>query len=211
MKPVDFVLLLIAVLAFVLVGCSDRSVQPVSPNEQAVGAPPGLAKSTQTPFYGTMWQDVLDPGFLVDPGVIKNPDGKTTIKGVQQKAICAATFPAGATDLFSGNAIITLDGIASTNADYTAGEGFFYGKATVTPTNGGGGVWKLSWHAKGTLGPFPAGLPPAVGSFGWIIPLKEEGPGVGGTLTGKHIFMDNKVYCTPDFQIWVGVYSGHVK
>jgi hypothetical protein len=154
-----------------------------------------------------MWQDVDADGFLVDPGVVKNPDGKTLIKGVKQKVVCVAT-----TDLFSGPAVVTMDGIAEYTApDFTAGTGNFYGKLMVTPTAGGGGVWDLNWHAKGTLGPLPADVAAQLGPYGWTIPLKEGGPGKGGSLTGMHIFMENNVYCTPDFMIWVGVYSGIIK
>ncbi len=153
-----------------------------------------------------MWQDVGAPGFLIDPGVIKTADGKTLIKGVKQKVMCAANF-FGATDLFSGPAIVTLDGIADVNA----GTGDFYGKLIVTPANGGGGTWELSWHAKGTLGPLTGPFTGILGTFGWTIPLQEEGPGKGGDLTSMHVFMDNVISATPDFMIWLGAYSGYVK
>jgi hypothetical protein len=206
MKALSFVLLLMASMAFVLLGCSDNTTQPVSPTDQSVGVPPLLAKYTETPFEGLMWQDVYAPGFLVDAGVVKFPDGKILIKGVEQKVVCAANFPAGSTDLFSGNAVVTLNGIADNNT----GVGDFYGKITVTPTNGGGGRWELTWHAKGTLGPItdPLGL---LGPIGWTIPLKELGPGKGGTLTGMHVFMDNTVLVNPDFIKWTGAYTGYIK
>lgn len=207
MKLAGATLLLMAAVAFVIGGCSDNPAQPVSPADQSAGVPGALAKHSETPFYGTMWQDAGNSGFLVDPGVVKNPDGKTTFKGVRQLVLCAATFPAGETDLFSGSAVVTVDGWA----DFIAGEGVFYGKLEVTPTNGSGGMWRLSWHAKGKLGPLPAGLPVELGSYGWTFPLQEEGPGVGGALTSMHIFMDNNVYCTPDLQIWFGSYNGYVK
>ena len=207
MKLTCLALVLMAGMAFVMAGCSDNPTQPVSPTDKSVVVPRPLAKQFETPFYGTMWQNVGDPGFIVDTGVVNHADGKSTFKGVQQRVLCAATFPAGATDLFSGSAIVTMDGWA----DFYAGEGVFYGKLDLTPTNGGGGMWKLSWHAKGTIGPLPESVQPMLGPIGWILPLQEEGPGVGGTLTGKHIFMDNNIYCTPDLLIFIGVYSGSVK
>ncbi len=207
MKLTGFAVLLIIGTAFVIAGCSDNAALPVSPTSESASAPSPLAKHFETPFYGTMWQNAGDPGFLVDPGVLKTADGKTTIKGVRQKVLCAATFPAGETDLFSGNAVVTLDGWA----DFTAGVGSFYGKLDVTPANGGGGVWKLSWHGKGTIGPLPESVQPTLGPIGWTIPLQEVGPGAGGTLTGMHIFLENYIYCTPDLQIYIGIYSGSVK
>ena len=219
MKALSFALLLMASVAFVLGGCSDNSTPPVSPPDQPAGVPGPLAKSTEAQFAGLMWQDLGDPEFVVDPGVIKYPDGKTTFKGVMQKVVCAAAFPAGETDLFSGTAVVTLDGYANEN-----GEGFFYGHLIVTPTNGGGGVWQLTYHAKGTFGLLPDPLPApddvrdlfdeAFGDlphYGWIIPLKEEGPGKGGDLTGMHVFMENNIYCTPDFVLWTGAYTGYVE
>jgi hypothetical protein len=76
--------------------------------------------------------DVHPPavGFFVDAGIVKSPDGKILIKGVQQKVVCAAIFPAGPPDLFSGNAVVTLNGIADNNT----GVGDFHGKIAVTPT-----------------------------------------------------------------------------
>ena len=205
MKLLSLVLLLFASIGFVLLGCSDNSAVPVSPTEQSVGVPLILAKYTETPFEGFMWQDVNAPGFLVDPGVVKSPDGKILIKGVKQKVLCAATFPAGETDLFSGNGVVTMNGIADPNT----GVGDFYGKITVTPTNGGG-VWELTWHAKGTFGPItdPLGL---LCPFCWTLALKEQGPGKGGTLTGMHVFMENNVLVSPDFIMWTGAYTGVIK
>jgi len=210
MKLLSLVLLLFASIAFALLGCSDNSAVPVSPTEQSVGVPGPLAKSTETPFAGMMWQDLGNPGFVVDAGVIKHIDGKTTFKGVKQMVVCEANFPAGTTDLFSGTAVVTMDGYAGDN-----GEGVFYGKLTLTPTNGGDGVWELAWHAKGTYGPLPNPVPGPNGGrfglYGWTLPLKEEGPGKGGNLTGMHVFMENNIYLTPDFRFWTGAYTGYVK
>ena len=219
MKILSFALFLMSSVAFVLGGCSDNSTLPVSPPDQPAGVPGPLAKSTEAQFAGLMWQALGDPEFVVDPGVIKYPDGKTTFKGVRQKVVCAATSPLGPTDLMSGTAVVTLDGYANEN-----GEGFFYGKLIVTPTNGGGGVWELTYHAKATFGLLPEPLPApapirelfddALGPlphYGWTIPLKEQGPGKGGDLTGMHVFMENNIYCTPDFVLWTGAYTGYVK
>ena len=213
MKLAGFAVLLMAAMAFVVAGCSDNSAVPVSPTDQSVGVPRPLAKSTETSFEGIMWQNLGDPGFMVDPGIIKNPDGKTLFKGVQEKVIYAAVFPAGTTDLFSGNAVITLDGWA----DYNTGVGDFYGKLTLTPVNGGGGVWELTWHGKGTFGPLPSPVPgpgeiaSLFGPYGWTLACKGQGPGKGGDLTGMCISMETNIYCTPDFLLWTGAYTGHVK
>lgn len=212
MKLVSFAVLLMAAMAFVVAGCSDNSAVPVSPTDQSAGVPEPLAKSTETQFAGLMWQ----AGIIVDPGVIKSPDGKMLIKGVMQTVVCQAN-----TDLFTGPAVVTLDGIAEFAAGVPpAGAGNFYGKLTVTPVGGGGGAWDLNWHAKGTLGllPNPLPAPPAIqelfapyGGYGWTIPLKEGGPGKGGDLVGKHVYMENYVYCTPDLVYWVGVYTGTIR
>jgi hypothetical protein len=68
----------------------------------------------------------------------------------------------------------------------------------------------LIWHAKGTLGSItdPLGL---LGPIGWTSPLKEMGPGKGGTLTGMHVFMENNIIVNPDFKMWTGAYTGYVK
>ena len=205
MKPTGFALLLV-VLAFVLVGCTDNPMEPLSPSDQSAKVPSALEKKVVQDFSGTMWQDFNAPGFLIDPGVTKVlPDGRVFIRGIKQKVKCSATFTDGGVDLFSGDAVVELNGLA----DPAAGVGEFWGKATVTPAapKARGGVWKLTWRGKGKLGPL-VGWDPA---FGWTIPLKEGGEGKGGALHGMHLTMDNLVSASADFIVWTGAYTGTIK
>jgi hypothetical protein len=206
MKPTGFALLLLAVLAFVAAGCTDNSTEPLAPSDQSANVPGALEKKVVREFSGTMWQNFADPNFLIDPGVTKVlPNGKVFVKGVVQKVVCAAAFTDGGTDLFSGNAVVELNGLA----DPVAGVGEFWGKATITPAapEARGGVWKLTWRGKGKLGPL-VGLDPP---YGWTIPLKEGGEGKGGALHGMELSMDNTISSSADFTIWTGAYSGYIK
>ncbi len=206
MKPTGFALLLLAVLALVLVGCTDNPMEPLSQSAQSANVPSTLEKKIVQDFSGTMWQDVTAPGFLIDPGVTKVlPDGRVLIKGVTQKVKCSATFTDGGVDLFTGDAVVELNGLA----DPAAGVGEFWGKATIMPAapEARGGVWRLIWRGKGTLGPLAGWNPP----YGWTIPLKEGGEGKGGALRGMHLTMDNLISASADFIVWTGAYTGIIE
>jgi hypothetical protein len=139
----------------------------------------------------------MQPTTFVDPGFTKYPDGKVIIRGMMQNIRFDVAFADGGTDLLSG--VGTLESNAT--ADLTTGVGEFWGKLTLTPdaAEALGGVWELSWHGKGTLGP-----------SGWTIPLKELGHGQGGALTGMQCFFDHIITAAPDFSYWTGAASGYV-
>ena len=184
---------LFALVGLTLPGCGDQSSTPVAPDGQDAQATAPMAKVTARDFTGEM-----RPTTFVDPGFTKYPDGKVIIRGMMQNIQFDVTFADGGPDLLSG--VGTLESNAT--ADPSTGVGHFWGKLTLTPAAAEalGGVWELSWNAKGTLGP-----------SGWTIPLKELGHGSGGALTGMQCFFDHVITAAPDFSYWTGAASGYVQ
>lgn len=193
MKTLTYAAALILAAGLMLTGCSDESSPLVAPDGPFAQSPVSLEKNAARDFTG-----VMQPTALIDPGFTKNPDGKVIIRGLMQTIRFDVTFADGGTDLLSGVGILELNA----TADFSSGVGQFWGKLTLTPTAAEvlGGVWELSWHGKGTLGP-----------SGWIIPLKELGHGSGGALTGMQCFFEHIITAAPDFSGWTGAATGYVK
>jgi hypothetical protein len=213
MKTTRFALLLLAVLAFVLAGCSDKSMEPMMPADQSVSTPASLEKNVVTDFSGGL----MYPTGVLFEGITRFPDGKMTIRGMLATIVLDVPGGPGITDLLSGPGELELNG---TVTDPVNGVGEFWGKLTLKPTalNVAGvqqGVWELSWHGKGTIGPqSPWAFPPdpqTVYSFGWTLPLKEPGHGKGGAIDGMKCYFDNTIFAAPTMSPWIGVISGYIQ
>ena len=157
MKTLKCVLVLFAFVGLTLVGCSDESQSPVAPTDQSIQSPTSLQKNIIRPFTGKEGPDVvgfLPPLTLIDPGSSKIVDGNKMIsRGMLEHTFFKATFKDGGLDLLSGKGILELN----SNFDLATGEGFTWGKLTVTPDNplALGGVWEISWHGEMFPGPDP--------------------------------------------------------
>jgi hypothetical protein len=190
MKTVSCALLILATLVFILPGCSDESVPPVSATDLSGLVPGALQKSVARDFTANM-----SPTGVTDAGIYKYPDGKVMLKGLQGPVYLGATFFDGPPDLITGSGEIEINGLS----DFNTGVGQWYGKVTLHPAapEAAGGVWEITWHGTATL----------TGS-GWILPLKEEGHGKGGALTGMQCRLENTIVAPPDLSTWSGTVQG---
>jgi hypothetical protein len=190
MRTLSLVLLLMASIAFVLLGCSDNSAVPVSPTNQSVLAPASLQKSPPpTTFTAKMW-----PTGIIGVPIKKTPDGKVKVMGIRQPVTVIAVYD-GSPDLITGFGEVEINGIS----DYNTGVGQWYGKLTLTPN--AGGVWEFTWHGTATLD---------LGTLKWTLPLKEEGHGKGGGLTGMQCRMENIITANFTLDSWTGAAQGVV-
>jgi len=184
-------LLLMAIMALAVVGCSDDSTPPVSPTDQSVQAPASLEKSFSRAFTVTSV-----PTGIIDPGIFKYPDGKVMLRGSLGPILCTATFSDGLPpDLISGPGDVEINGIY----DPIAGVGQWQTKLTLRPTAALGGVWEFTTHGKSTL------------SEGyWTIPLKATGHGKGGALSGMQCRMELVITAPADLAWWTGEAHGFI-
>jgi hypothetical protein len=190
-------LLLIAIMALAVVGCSDDSTPPVSPTDQSVQAPASLKKSFSTEFTGKMLPDYADPNFIIDLGFTKYPDGKILMRGFREKIMVfnVTILNGPLPDLLTGPGEVELNGIS----DPIAGVGQWQTKVTLMPTAALGGVWEFTTHAKATL------------SEGyWTIPLKATGHGKGGALSGMQCRMEVVITAPADLAWWTGEAHGFI-
>jgi hypothetical protein len=201
MKTLKCVLVLFAFVGLMLVGCSDESQSPVGPSDQSIQSSASLQKNIIRSFTGKEGPDVLGfppPSTLIDPGSLKIVDGNKMIsRGMIEHTYFTATFPLDdpRPDLLSGKGILELN----SNFDLTTGEGFCWGKLTVTPDNplALGGVWEISWH-----GEMYPGSDPILGVV-TICPLKWVGHGKGGAVNGMQLHGDDIIKYIDPFN-WRG-------
>jgi len=192
MKTLSLALLLSAALTFVLVSCSDNSTLPVSPADPSISVPGHLAKNVARDFTF-----VMVPTGLTDPGITKLPDGKVMLRGLRGPVNFTAAFSDGLPALLTGPGEVEINFIV----DYNSGAGQSQGKLTLRPVapEVAGGVWEFTWHGPATLG-----------ASGWTLPLKEEGHGVGGALTGMQCRLENTITTPVDISSWAGEGQGVV-
>lgn len=206
MKLVSFAVLLMAVMAFVVAGCSDNSTVPVSPTDQSIQAPAPLAKQVGYNFTALMEPNLSHPdGYVINDGNTNYPAKygkdsklKTTTRGFVVRSLWTVTAwdpPAPGVDLLSGTGVLEMN----FNVDYATGKGQTWGKLTVDPYNDDG-VWELSWVGQSTLDPLR----------GWVCPLKGVGQGKGGAVDGMHVFHEGEIILWA-LNGWVGHSSGFIR
>jgi hypothetical protein len=196
-------LLLMAAMALLVVGCSDDSTTPVSVADQSASMPGHLAKNFVKGFMAYVGPISSDPAeVVIDPGITNDPDGKTIVKGMVLRTFFTAVFPpaAGGPDLLTGNGVLELN----FRLDPGTGALFCWGKLTVDPaaSEAGDGVWDITWQGKGTYYDETGAVYPTV-------PLKLEGHGNGGTLTGMQISAEITLIGGPPVT-WGGAGEGSV-
>jgi hypothetical protein len=210
MKILALAPLLMASMAFVLLGCSDNSAPVVPPTDQPAplkgeaplakvvvpnitGIEHPMAKVMMTHFAG-----IEHPTGLLNPGVSKIENGKMIVKGLVATASWEDgfdTFP-----LVKGTLVIT----ANVELDMTTGEGPEYGTFTLTPdANVGGGVWEVRWE----------GYRYRLGASKWASKLVDVGYGKGGTIHGMKLFAKEVIHTTdlPGANPYVGDVKGTIE
>jgi hypothetical protein len=194
------ILLLMAILAIMMVGCSDDSALPVSPADQATQGVAPLAKSITRAFTATEGPDMSNPlDYIIDPGFSpSNNKNKMIVRGMVVRNLVNATFQGGP-DLLSGRGVLEMN----FTFDLSANEGVCWGKLTLDPDapEAGDGVWEITWNGKITLG-----------ASGFVCPMKWVGHGKGGAIDGMQFSSDDQVMTItrmPD--LWTGAGTGFVK
>jgi len=135
MKTVSFALLLMATLAFVVVGCSDNSAVPVSPTDQSAQTPASLEKSNKVDF--TFEAHNIPPAI---PAKMWVADGVLQIRDAHAFEAVTAELEPRATG--------TMEHYLSLSLDVVTGEGPCHGSFTLTPANdaANGGVWEGTYE-----------------------------------------------------------------
>jgi hypothetical protein len=195
MKTLKSAIALFAFLGFLLIGCSDQTQSPVSPSEKE-----SLQKINSREFFGTNI-----PTGVVDPGIYKYPDGKIMMIKHKGPSLFSVEYLPGDTDpdILSGNGEVEINGITDLNTMI----GHWYGKLSVIPksSEAGGGKWEFTWNGEATFN-----ATAWEGGPGWILPLKMEGHGNGGNLTGMQCRIEQIVYAPLDISIWTGEIHGFI-
>jgi hypothetical protein len=199
MKTLKFLAALLGFVILLFAGCSDKSQSPVSPVDQSINQPGSIEKKTIREFFGTG-----DPLEITNPGITKEVKGKTIFRGMHNRVIVKASFTDGGTDIFSGEGDLELNAII----DFAAGKGNWWGTLKLKPNapEAHGGLWKLVWYGKATFSPTAW-----KGGPGWILPLKEFGPGKGGALTGLQCNANVIITAPADLSWWHGEWHGFIK
>ena len=197
MKTLKSVLAFLSFMGLMLVSCSDQSQSPVSPSNQTITQSNSLDKVFTREFNAAEIPTAID-----DPGIYIYPDGKIKLIGNKGPTIFNATFVDGLNpDLLTGPGYAQISGMT----DPVAGTGIWQGKLTLTPYTAEGGKWEFTWHGEAAFTATAWN-----GEPGWIIPLKEEGHGNGGILTGMQCRMELIVTAPPDLSIWAATGHGFV-
>ena len=189
MKTAFVALLLVAAVAFMVMGCSDDSTQPVSPTDQSIQAPGPLQKNIIREFLGEEGPDPDGPGLVLSP--MRIVDDGMTFQSLRENTYFHADFLDGGPDLVSGKGVLELN----YKFDPNTFEGFTWGKLVLKPDAlvGADGVWEISWQGKMWVD--------LTGQT--IAPLKWVGHGKGGAVNGMQLFGDDTIYMT-DFAHWIG-------
>jgi hypothetical protein len=164
MKILSLALLLMAILALVLLGCSDNSAVPVSPTDQSVQAPASLGKSNNVtaPFFLNSLKNFVG-------GQVRYVGRNLQIK----KYEVWEDFQTTETRV-SGQVKHYL----SLTVDVATGEGPCHGSFTINPTTGNG-VWEGTYNGYRSKTDNP---------YLFSLPLKGVAIGKGGTIDKMQLF-----------------------
>ena len=181
MKILSVALLLMASMAFVMLGCSDNSAVPVSPTDQSAQGAASLAKVVITNF--TFSHHPVPP-FPDGTGIRQVPGGIWHMKNVEAHEVCTITYGDGTVE--SGTMVHYL----SSTMDAT-GEGPVHGSFTMYLASGG--QWEGTYEGYRSLAP---PLPPPYPPFEFRLPLKVEAHGTGGNIDGMKLTMIDVIRAT---------------
>ena len=197
MKTLKYFIAFLTFVGFLFVGCSDKSQSPISPTDQTITQLNSLEKVFTREFNAVEIPTAID-----NPGTYIYPDGKIKLLGNKGPTYFSATFTDGLNpDLLTGPGYAQISGIT----DPIAGTGIWQGKLTLMPDAAEGGKWEFTWHGDAAFTATAWN-----GGPGWVIPLKEEGHGNGGILTGMQCRMELIVTAPPDLTEWAATGHGFV-
>ena len=209
MKTLSLVLLLVASVAFVLVGCSDNPAVPVSPADQAAQGSPSLGKEAVTNL--TMYHYPVPPfplPYPANPAIRQTPGGNWILKDVEIHEAVSVTYEDGRVEL--GTMLHYLS--SAMNAE---GEGPVHGSFTMTMA--GGGVWEGTYQGYRSIALPPTTTPsyipfPPFWEYEFELPLKVVAHGRGGNIDGMKLSATDviRAYGTPP-QAWYGISEGSFK
>jgi len=203
MKALKCFLVLFSFVGIMLVGCSDQTQSPVSPSDQA-----SLQKVDTREFSGTN-----NPTGTITDATWKYPDGKILFYKYVGTTEFVANFPDGGPDILSGPGVVEINGIT----DLSTMIGHWWIKFTLTPNaNADGGTWRSNGHCTSTFSPTaydPDGPGPSPAGPGWILPIKHEGHGEGGSVNDMQLRYLITVHADPEFTTYYteveGVVTSH--
>jgi hypothetical protein len=213
MKALSVVLLLLASVAFVLVGCSDNSAVPVTPTDQSAQGAPSLEKKAITSL--TMYHYPIPPfplPYPANPAIRKVPGGIWHLKDVELHEAVRVKYEDETVE--SGTMLHYLS--STMNA---AGEGPVHGSFTMTMASGA--VWEGTYQGYRSFAPpapplppgftLPSYLPPYP-AYTYELPLKVVAHGRGGNVDGMKLSAIDviRAYETPP-QAWYGISEGSFK
>lgn len=162
MKGLKYFLFLLVLLSFLLLSCTDKSQSPVSPVDQHNS----LQKAVVTNFTFTDYP-IAEP---VGGTITLTPGGKWQVKKIEVLEMFASSD-----QLVNG----IMKHYLSLSIDAESGEGPCHGSWTITPTaDVGGGVWEGTYEGYRSKSSV---------SGEWVLPLKVEGHGRGGTIDGMQV------------------------
>jgi hypothetical protein len=164
MKTVSLALLLIASMAFVLLGCSDNP-GPAAPTDQATQAPVSLGKSNNVEFTLTSSPIWVDP----------QPDITIAGRTLHMKNVGVWDLVLASDARVAGIMKHSL----SLVVDIYTGEGPCHGLWTSEPAGANGGMWEGTYEGYRSRTGDP---------FVFTLPLKMEGRGKGGNIDGMQLF-----------------------
>ncbi len=166
MKILSCGLLLMASLAFVLLGCSDNSAVPVSPTDQSA-TPVSLQKSNDVAVDFSMNSEkVFVAGKMWENG------GKLLIKKYQ------VLEPVASLDARVAG---QMENYLSLTVDLITGEGPCHGSFTIDPDAIADGVWEGTYEGYRSKTDIP---------FIFTLPLKCVAHGKGGAIDKMQLFVD---------------------
>ena len=203
MKLLSCALLLIASLAFVLLGCSDNSAPVVAPTDQGAQGLPSPEKGCS--ITGLTISDF--PIWVTPTPDVKLVRGKWHMEKVEvQEVITATMIPSGKPyPLGSGIMVHYL----SATFDAITGEGPCYGSWTTTPADNAanGGKWEGTYVGYR----FRTSTKDV-----YTLPLTLKGHGTGGTIDGMQMSVISTLTVNADPVThlplgWTGIGTGIIK
>lgn len=169
MKTLSLALLLMASIAFVLLGCSDNSSPLVSPTDQFSQAPASLGKSNDVSSWFSL---SLPKEFL--GGEMWIAGGMLQIKKFKVREVVLAGDPRVAGKMTN---------YLSLTVDNATGEGPCEGSFTIDETDPaytGGGIWEGTYHGYRSKTDNP---------YVFTLPIKGVAHGKGGTVDKMQLFL----------------------
>lgn len=209
MKTLSLVLLLMASMAFVLVGCSDNPAVPVSPSDQSAQGAPSLEKKLVTNI--TMYHFPVPPlplPYPANPAITRTPGGIWHLKNVEIHEAVSVTYSDGTVE--GGTMLHYLS--STMNAE---GEGPVQGSFTMALASGG--VWKGTYQGYRSVALSPTTTPsfipfPPSWVYEFELPLKVVAHGSGGNIDGMKLSASDVIHAhdTPP-AYWYGISEGSFK